>query len=74
MKRMILTLLLLSLIGLSSCAGVKTVYLNDSDKVYAGQANQTITTPFDYVLMSKGKFREVTTISLEPGAYNCTKQ
>ena len=59
---------------LSSCTGTKTIYFNDSDKIYAGQSNSTIVTPFDYVLMSKGKFREITTIKLDNGEYKCSKE
>ena len=74
-KKITLVLCLLSLLGFSSCAHVKKVYyFNDSDKIYSGEANQTVVTPYPYVIMSKGKFREITTVSLtENGKYICTK-
>lgn len=74
MRTMTLILLLLFSTASLSCGTVKTIYLNDSQKVYAGSANQTIASPFDYVLMSKGRFRDLTNITLEDGVYTCTKQ
>lgn len=55
-------LLLLLLPLLSGCATVKPYYFNDSDKIYVGNANKQPPVPvFDWVLMSKGKYREITT-------------
>ncbi len=70
-----LTICLISLLGFSSCEhGKKVYYFNDSDKIYSGEANQTVVTPYPYVIMSKGKFRDITTVSLtENGKYICTK-
>ena len=68
-----LTILLLSPLGLSSCAPAKIVYFNSDERVVAGNKGETIATEFDYVIMSKGKFREITTVTLTDGKYICTK-
>jgi len=60
---MIMILLLLSLPILSSCVRGKPYYFNASDKIYTGKAGQAITAEFDWVLMSQGKFREITTVN-----------
>lgn len=65
---------LLSLLALFSCAPAKIVYFNDSDKVYAGNMGDSVIAQYPYVIMSKGTFRDMTNISLEPGVYICTKQ
>jgi len=60
----IVTSLLLLPPLLSSCVRGKPYYFNDSDKIVSGDANQQPPTPtFDWVLMSKGKYREITTVN-----------
>ena len=74
MRKTIAILLLLLCIGLTSCAGKKIVYFNDDDRVFAGNKGQTIIAEYDFVIMSKGKFRETTTVSLsDNGQYKCEK-
>lgn len=61
-QQTILAFLLLSLICLSGCTTVKPYYFNDSDKIFVGNATeQPPKCEFDWVLMSKGKFRQITT-------------
>lgn len=67
------TICLLSLLALSSCAPAKIIYFNDSDKVSAGEQGDSLVANYHYVIMSKGKFREITNITLTPGNYICTK-
>jgi hypothetical protein len=51
---------------LSGCARLKPVYFNDSDKLFLGDANTQPPTPtFEWVLMSKGKYREITTVNVK---------
>ena len=57
----IMILLLLSPLILSSCATVKPYYFNDSDKIFTGKKGATVQPEFDWVLMSQGKYREITT-------------
>jgi len=58
----ILSLLLLPI--LSGCAHVKPVYFNNSDKIVSGAALEQPPVPeFEWVLMSKGKYREITTVN-----------
>lgn len=73
MKKTILILLLLFSTVSLSCAGKKIHYFNDSDKVYAGEKGDNVIAQYPYVIMSKGKFREVTTVTLESGNYICNK-
>jgi predicted small lipoprotein YifL len=64
LKTTTLILLLSSLTLLFGCAHAKPYYFNDSDKVFAGDANKQPPTPtFDWVLMSKGKYRTITTVN-----------
>ena len=62
-------------ITLTSCAtGSKIYYFNDDEKIYAGEKGETIITEYPYVIMSKGKFRETTNVSLtDNGQYKCEK-
>jgi hypothetical protein len=67
LQRTIVILSLLSLPILSGCVRIKPVYFNDSDKVFSGDANAQPPTPtFEWVLMSKGKYREITTVNPTP--------
>ena len=64
MRLLIATMLMVfCLLSLTSCASVKKeiVYFNDSEAIYVGESG-TISMPFPYVCMSKGKFREVTDV------------
>jgi len=61
-KITILILLLLLPLGSFGCAHAKPLFFNDSDKVESGEANTQPPTPtFEWVLMSKGKYRTITT-------------
>jgi len=63
-QRTIAILLLLLLPILSGCAHVEPVYFNNSDKIVSGMAKEQPPVPeFDWVLMSKGKYREITTVN-----------
>jgi hypothetical protein len=54
----------LLLLTLSSCATVKPSFFNDSDKIVSGEAKEQPPTPeFAWVLMSKGKYRTITTVN-----------
>jgi hypothetical protein len=62
--RLITAICLLSLmLTSSSCVRVKPFYFNDSDRVYSGNAGETVKPDFDWVLMSKGNYRKLTTIN-----------
>jgi hypothetical protein len=45
------------------CVRLKPIYFNSSDKIYTGKAGETVKVDFDWVLMSQGKFREITTVN-----------
>lgn len=61
---MTVILLPLLLMTFSSCASKKPYYFNDSDKKLLGDANtQPPTMSFEWVCMSKGKFRRITTVN-----------
>lgn len=60
-RPVIATLSLLLLLTLSGCATAKNYYFQDSDKLYIGKAGETVKPEFDYVLMSQGKYRQITT-------------
>ena len=62
LRKATMTLLLLNLILLSGCVRLKPIYFNSDEKIYNVNANQTGTAPFSGVFMSKGKFRELTTV------------
>lgn len=67
LPRTILILSLLLLPILSGCVRLKPVYFNDSDKVFSGDANAQPPTPtFEWVLMSKGLYRKITTVNPTP--------
>ena len=55
-------LLLLLLPTSFGCARAKPYYFNDSDKVFSGNKGDAMPIPgFDWVLMSKGLYRKITT-------------
>jgi predicted small lipoprotein YifL len=59
---MIVILSLLLIVSLSSCATAKPYYFNDSDKIITGKAGAAPpVTSYDWVLMSQGKYRDITT-------------
>ncbi len=61
---MIAALLLLSLPILSSCSRVKTRSFNDSDQIMSGDAYVQPPIPnFEWVCMSKGRYRNITTVN-----------
>lgn len=49
---------------LSGCARAKPYYFNDSDKIYTNSAKTGVCSgvEFDCVVMSQGKYRELTTV------------
>ena len=54
----------LLLLTSSGCVRVKPIFINDSDRVYSGEANTQPPTPeFSWVLMSKGQYRKITTVN-----------
>lgn len=74
-RRIITVICLISLLGLSSCVTKpKIIFFNDSERIYSGEKGQVITPDYSFVLMSKGKFREITTVNLTNGIYTCTKE
>lgn len=61
-KRTIAMSLLLSLILFCGCVRAKPYYYNDSDKIIAGNKGEQPPTPeFNWILMSEGKYRKITT-------------
>ena len=67
----IATLLVFLPLILSGCVTVKPYYFNNSDKVYTdkARAGACASVDFDCVVMSQGKFRQITTANpLENGA------
>ena len=51
-------------VGVMGCVRLKPVYFNDSDKIYLGDANIQPPIPtFEWVLMSKGLYRKITTVN-----------
>lgn len=68
-KKMMVILLLFVLAALPSCAHVKAVYVNDSNRIYVDTAGKGVCEKieFDCVVMSKGQFRELAKVEPEDG-------
>lgn len=63
-QKMIAIVLVLLMPTLLGCSVTKPYYINDSDRIFVGMAETQPPIPyFDWVCMSKGQYRTLTTLT-----------